>query len=237
MKWLVNPVVVVFVIVMSVLAFWGISEWGDLRLKIKEAKDDVDKTRDGAKYFIKDSAAKARKETNSSMEEIKRQISALNKLSKELQAETEESRRKWQDLEEKKQSIEKIATTIKESKIRAEKLREQVQKDSEEVRNIRNSYFEVFIHVRQTTENDQQTQSLTNLIKELGQKGYQVSTENITDVTVDKLEVIYYHTTAQNQAVDVADILTVRLGIRVPTREIKGDQDTRHIILVKINML
>jgi predicted RNase H-like nuclease (RuvC/YqgF family) len=236
-KWLVGPAVVALVIGMPVLALWGISESEDLRSKIKEAKDDIDKTRNEAKNAITDLAAKARKETNSSMEEIKRQISALNKLSKELQAETEESRRKWQDLEEKRQYIEEIATTINESKIRAEKLREQVQKDSEEVRNIRNSYFEVFIHVRRTTENDQQTRLLTNLIKELGQKGYQVSTENITDVTVDKSEVIYYHTTAQNQAVDVADILTVRLGIRVQTREIKEDQDTRHIILVKINIL
>lgn len=231
-KWLVGPAVVAFMIGMPVLALWGVSKSEDLRSKIEEAEADIDKTRNEAKSHITSLAASAREETNSLREEIKEQGADLNKL----QAEIEQSYRKWQDLEEKRQDIEKIATTINEAKIRVEKLREQIQKDSEEVRNIRNSYFEVFIHVRRTMENDQQVQLLTNLIKDLDQKGYLVSTENIADVAVNKSEVIYYHATAQNQAVDVADILRARLGIRVQTREIKGSQDMRHVILVKINI-
>lgn len=234
-----------------VLAGFGFLGYRSFQALLTEATQDIQRKKSEADKATQEVLEETRKRVESVRAEIAAQTQDISRDMEAVRADLQSARLKGetekQEMEKAGRALAEITTELKsklgemhetEHKIgrmetRIADYEKTIRQDSEKVRGLKNSVFEVYIRCgRQGA----WSKPCPLFSRKLSEAGFSGVTEPDFDTAVDKSEVVYYHPSAENQAEDVAKLLAEYLEVsRVPTRhEKRADAEARHVLLVKI---
>lgn len=174
------------------LLIWGFTKFSEFQDLIKKSEKDIQGSRD-----------KVKQDANDFDNEIQEEFSKLDAIRKDIDK---------INIQDFRKEIGKMNAEIQETVTEARRLRNEAQTDRElakadrkEIQRLQNSFFDIFIQV--DGDEDKLNKILPELITKLNEAGFVINNSNIAHVGVDKTEVIYYNTTAEEKAKFLADLL------------------------------
>ncbi|MFX0211933.1 MAG: hypothetical protein ACFFDT_38515 [Candidatus Hodarchaeota archaeon] len=174
------------------ILIWGFSKFSEFKDLIKEKEKD-----------IQDSTEKVNQAADKFQSDIKNEFSKLDKFRKDIDE---------INIQNFREEISRMEGEFQEAIIEARRLRDEAQNDRklaktdrEAIQKLQNSFFDIFIQV--DGDEDQLNKKIPELITKLNEAGFVINSSNVAKGYVDKTEVIYYNTAAEEKAKFIADLL------------------------------
>ncbi|MGH8497766.1 MAG: hypothetical protein ACRERV_03000 [Methylococcales bacterium] len=216
------PAFTIFTIISLAAGLFGYTSFQSFQSGLEEAKKNID----SRKKEIEEAMLKTLGNMRIAQNELADQRQKFGQENKKLGTISGEVDSKLKAMRAAQQRVESIETKVAKYKSR-------VKEDSEKVRNLKNSFFEVYVRCDLPEGTAKSCKGFANLLSE--EAGFSGVTEPEENSTVDKPEVVYYHPSSASQAAEIAELLAKYLGVRVePRYDNRSDAEARHVLLVKL---
>jgi len=189
---------------------------------------------------LENTMAASKKEVATQVEEAKQ---ATEKAKQEAEASLDKALKLKADLENidlssvqaKLDDLDKLARKLDIANQKSDNIQEQLQEERRNVENLQRSFYTISVQLDGGQE--QHKTNWNNLLQELDEKGFQLNRANIVELGVNRTEVLYYNSIAQQQAELIASLVQKSLSLsQVPSRLISMLERNPREILIKIKL-